>query len=165
MQEEGRLVEARECYLAAARLQPESGVPHFNLGGLAEEMGNLAEAEASFREAIRLQPGYALPLGRLATLLRGKLPDEDLTALEAKLADQDLGKLPRARLSFALSHALDARGDHARAAESVRIGNALTLELGKGRRDVRAGRARTLRQRTDPVLRPGDDGEAHRRRP
>ena len=135
LQEEGRLAEARECYLIAARLQPESAVPHFNLGGLFEEMGNLAEAEASFRMSIRLQPGYALPHGRLATLLRGKLPDEDLAALEGRLADEQLGKTPRARLSFALGHALDARGDHVRAAESVKVANALTRELGKGRRD------------------------------
>ncbi len=135
LQEEGRLDEARECYLAAARLQPESGVPHFNLGGLAEETGDLAAAEASFREAIRRQPGYALPIGRLATLLRGKLPEDDLVALERRLADEHLGQQPRARLSFALGHALDARGDHARAAESVRLANALNLELLKGRRD------------------------------
>jgi hypothetical protein len=36
---------------------------------------------------------------------------------------------------FALAHALDARGDFARAADCLRQANALTLELDRGRRE------------------------------
>ncbi len=58
----------------------------------------MAEAEAAFRTALKLQPAFALPHARLATLLRDKLPDEDLAALEERLADEQLGQGPRARL-------------------------------------------------------------------
>jgi tetratricopeptide (TPR) repeat protein len=135
LQEEGRLAEAGEHYRTAARLQPTSAAAQLSLGGLLEEQGALAEAEAAFREAIRLQPAYPLPHGRLATLLRGKLPEADRAALEERLADPQLAPAPRARLLFALAHVLDASSDYARAADCLRQANALTLEQGRGRRD------------------------------
>jgi len=135
LQEEGRFAETREHYLTAIRLQPDSGMARVNLGGLQEELGELAEAEVTFRAALRLQPTFAIPHARLATLLRGKLPDQDLAALEARLADEQLGAAPRARLLFGLAHALDGRGDFTRAAECAARANALALELARGRRD------------------------------
>ncbi len=135
LQEEGRLADAAEHLRTAARLQPDSARAQMSLGGLHEELGELADAESAFRMALRLQPGFALPHARLATLLRGKLPKEDLAALEQRLADEQLGQGPRARLLFSLAHALDAHGDYARAADCLRQANALTLELTRGRRD------------------------------
>ena len=129
LQDEGRLVEASEHYRTALRLQPDFAAARMNQGGLAEEQGELAEAEAAFRSALSMQPAFALPLARLATLLRGKLPDTDLAALERRLADPQLGQGPRARVLFAFAHVLDARGEYARAAECLGQANALTLEL------------------------------------
>jgi tetratricopeptide (TPR) repeat protein len=135
LQDEGRFAEAGGHYRTAAQLQPGFATAQLNLGGLQEELGDLAAAEASFRAALQLQPAFALPHARIATLLRGKLPAEDLAALEQRLTDEQLGPGPRARLLFALAHALDARGDYARAADCLRQANALTLELDKGRRE------------------------------
>jgi hypothetical protein len=84
---------------------------------------------------MRLQPGYALPHARLATLLRGKLADEDLKMLEAHLADPNLESEPRAHLLFALAQVLDARGSYVRAAQYASEANALHLELAKDRRN------------------------------
>jgi tetratricopeptide (TPR) repeat protein len=95
----------------------------------------LAEAEATFRKALELQPKFAIPHARLATLLRGKLPDADLAALENRLGDDALGQGPRARLLFSLAHVLDARGEFVRAAECLRQANAISLELARDRRD------------------------------
>ncbi len=135
LQEEGQLAEAGEHFRAAAELQPGSAPARLNLGGLYEEQGAMAEAEASFREAIRLQPSYALPHARLATLLRGQLPEADVAVLEERLADPRLAPGFRARLLFGLAHVLDARNDFARAADCLRQANALTLDLAHGRRD------------------------------
>jgi tetratricopeptide (TPR) repeat protein len=135
LQEEGRLAEAGEHYQRAARLQPNLAAARLNLGGLQEEKGDLRQAEADYREALRLQPSYALPHARLATLLRGKLPDTDLAGLEQRLTDPELGLGFRARLLFGLAQVLDGRGDYARAADCLRQANALALELGRGRRD------------------------------
>ena len=135
LQDDGRRAEARDHYLAAIQIQPDSGAAHLNLGGLHEELGELAEAEAAFRTALKLQPAFALPHARLATLLRGKLPDDDLAALEERLADEQLGQGPARRLLFGLAHVLDGRGEYARAADCLRQANALTLELARGRKD------------------------------
>jgi tetratricopeptide (TPR) repeat protein len=134
-QEEGRLAEARDQFETALRLQPDLASAHLNMGGLHEERGELEKSEESFRTALRVQPNFALPHARLATLLRGKLTDQDFAALEQRLTDPQLGQGPRARLLFGLAHVLDARGDYARAAECLREANALSKELAKGRKD------------------------------
>lgn len=138
LQEEGRLEEARAHYLNALDIEPGSPWPHLNLGGVHEELGELAEAERSFRAALGSQPEAPVPLARLATLLREKIPDRDLKSLEDRLADPALERGARARLLFALAHVLDARGDFARAAESLREANALQLEVRHGRHDYSA---------------------------
>jgi tetratricopeptide (TPR) repeat protein len=133
LQEEGRLREAGDHYRAALKVQPDSAAAQMNLGGLYEELGEMTEAEVAFRAALTVQPGFALPHARLATLLRGKLPDADLAALETRLADTSLDKGPRARMLFALAHVLDERGEYARAAMCLKEGNALSKELAHAR--------------------------------
>ena len=128
LQEERRLSEAEEHFRMALRLQPDYAGAQLSLGGLHEELGDLTAAEADFRTALQMQPTFALPHARLATLLRGKLAETDLAALEQRLADPELGEGPRARLLFGLAHVLDARGDVARAADCLRQANALALE-------------------------------------
>jgi tetratricopeptide (TPR) repeat protein len=135
MQEEGRLVEAREHYETALKIQPDSASAQLNIGGLCEEIGQLDQAEAAFRTALQVQPNFAVPHARLATLLRGKLPDQDLVALEERLKDPQLADGPRARLLFGLAHVLDARGDHARVAEYLRQANALSKQMAQGHRE------------------------------
>jgi tetratricopeptide (TPR) repeat protein len=135
LHEEGQLVEAGHHYRQAVRSLPGSAAARLELGWLHEELGEMNEAEAAYREALRLAPGYALPHARLASLLRGKLPDVDLAALEVRLTDPQLGAGVRARLLFGLAHVLDARGDFAGAADCLRQANALTRDLARGRRD------------------------------
>ena len=85
-------------------------------------------AESHLREAIRLQTRFPAAYGRLATLLRGKCTHDDLQAIEWLLSDPGLGPHPRARLSFALAHVLDARREFSRAASCLSEANSLTLE-------------------------------------
>lgn len=135
LQEEGSIARARDHFETAIRLQPDYGPAYLNLGGLQEEQGDLKAAEEAFRKALDVQPAFALPHARLATLLRSKLPDSDMAAVEARLTDDKLEPAPRARLLFALAHALDGRNDFTRAAECLRQANALTLEVNAKRRD------------------------------
>jgi tetratricopeptide (TPR) repeat protein len=135
LQEDGRLAEAGEQYQSALRLQPSSAAVQNYLGGFHEERGELAEAEAAYRRALRLEPSFVFPLARVATLLGGKLPAGDFAALEEKAADARLAPEPRGRLLFALAHVLDARGEYAWAARSLREANAVTLESRRGRFD------------------------------
>ena len=106
--------------------QPGLAAVFIHLGKYHEECGELAQAEADYRQARKLQPGNLLPLALLGTLLRGRLPEQDLAALEAGLAPEAAIPETRARLAFALGHALDARGEYARAAKAFREANALS---------------------------------------
>jgi len=95
----------------------------------------LAEAEAAYQEAIQRLPDFALPHGRLATLLRGKLPETDLTAIENLLSNEKPLSGHKARLLFGLAHVLDARAEYKRSAARLEQANAITLELTRGRRE------------------------------
>jgi tetratricopeptide (TPR) repeat protein len=128
LQEEGRLSEAAEHYRTALKLDPNLGGAQLNLGGAHEEMGDMTEAEAAIRAALCIQPRFVAAHARLATLLRGKLPDADRAALEERLADPKVSGEPRGTLLFVLAHILDGRGDYARAAACLREANALVLE-------------------------------------
>jgi len=132
LQEEGRLTEACEHYLAAATLLPNSAAAPFKLGWLHEELGELSDAENCFRTAMRLQPDFAPPYARLATLKRGRLPEDDRAALEKRLEDVQLDQGHRAGLLFGLAQVLDAHGNYSRVADCLRQANALTLELQHG---------------------------------
>jgi tetratricopeptide (TPR) repeat protein len=113
------------------RLDPDLGGAQLNIGGIHEEMGELAEAETAIRAALSIQPRFVAAHARLATLLRGKLPDADLAALEERLAE--VTGEPRGNLLFGLAQVLDGRGDYTRAAECLREANALALEHAKRR--------------------------------
>ncbi len=140
LQDEGQLSEAMEQFRVASSIDPYSALPLVNIGNINQELGNLAEAEVSYRSARRLQPDCVLSYARLATLLRDKLPDEDLVELEIRLSDPKLTSQFRARLLFALAHVLDAREDYSRASELLREANALTLENAIGYRSYEVER-------------------------
>jgi len=133
-QEQGLLAEADEQFQIAQRLEPNSAMVQNYVGGLQEELGNLDAAAAAYRAAIQLQPKFALPYARLGSLLRDKLPDRDVAAIENWLTDATQGPEPRGRLLFALAHVLDARGEYDRAASLLRQANELTVENRRGRR-------------------------------
>jgi tetratricopeptide (TPR) repeat protein len=128
LQQDGRPEEALEQFLMVRDCAPGSAPAHLALGGVYEVLGKMSEAEAMLREAIRLQARFPTAYARLATLLRGKLQDEDLQIIEELLHEPRLGSDPRARLLFALAHVEDARGDYARAATCLAEANELTLQ-------------------------------------
>ncbi len=134
-QEEGRLPEARQHYQRRrARSRPEFGrAAVLHMGGIdAESACDGCGRGRVPRATLRLQPNAVQPHARLATLLRGKLPDDDRATLEQRLADNRLEPGPRARLLFGLAHMLDARGVYDRAARCLNEANALTGESARG---------------------------------
>ena len=134
LQEEGRLEEAESHYKKALELEPASASARLNMGGLHEELGRMQSAEAAFREALALQPGFPLPHARLATLLRGKLSEEDFEALEKKLSEPTIPQEPKSHLLFASAHVLDAKGQYAHAGDRLLQANTLRRELDKDKR-------------------------------
>ena len=132
LQEEGRLGEAHAQFREAQRIDPGSAPVFIYLGQYHEECGELAQAEADYRHAMWLHEGNPLAIALLGSLLRGRLPEKDLAALERRAADHSGSIEVRTRLAFALGHVLDARGEYARAAACIRTANALTLESRRG---------------------------------
>ena len=133
MQEDGDLAEAKRLYDKALSLQPTLPPALISSGGLAEELGNMDEAEGYFRKALEAHPGHTMAVARLATMLRGKLPDADLELLERRLADPNLNESARGPVLFALAHVLDARGEYVRAGECLAKSNAAAFEDNKTR--------------------------------
>jgi len=61
--------EALAHFREAARLDPTSAPPHYNIGALARAFGDTSQAIAEFREAVRLDPDDPDALGSLAWFL------------------------------------------------------------------------------------------------
>ena len=125
--EQGRLSEAMTLYRRALELRPDLAGGYCNLGTLMEELGDFPEAERCLREALRLDSTHRGALAQLATLLRGKLPEADLAAMEQVIADPNLSTPKRSGLQYGLALVLDAKGAYDQAAEHLWHANALRL--------------------------------------
>jgi hypothetical protein len=78
---------------------------------------------------LRLDPSHAGAYSLLATMLRGRLPPEDLQAMHRLLARPHLPLAKRLALHFGIAHVLDATGAFTEAAEHLRHGNAFCRTL------------------------------------
>jgi tetratricopeptide (TPR) repeat protein len=132
--EQGSFAEAEAHYREALRCNPDLPAAHAALGRVREELGDPAEAERCWRTALRHDPRHAGAAAQLATLLRDRLPDEDLAALRNLLADPDLPDARRSALQFGLAQVQDARGAYAEAGELLQQANALALAVSRRRR-------------------------------
>jgi tetratricopeptide (TPR) repeat protein len=131
--EQGDLEQAQAHYREALHSNPELPAARSALGGVREELGDLAEAESCWRTTLRHDPRHAAAHAQLATLLRGKLPDEDLAALCQLLSEPDLPDARRSALQFGLAQVHDARGTYTEAADLLRQANALALTVARKR--------------------------------
>ncbi len=129
LHEQGKFPEAVAEYREVLRLKPDFATGYCNLGNILEELGSFDEALAAFREALRRDPNHAGAYSLLATMLRGRLPAEDLQAMQALLARPHLAPARRLALHFGVAHVLDATGDYAGAAAHLERGNTLCRAL------------------------------------
>jgi tetratricopeptide (TPR) repeat protein len=129
LHEQGNYAEALTAYGEVLRLRPAYATGHCNLGNILEELGDFERSLASYREAVRLDPSHASAWSLMATMQRGKLPDEDLAVLRQLLSRPHLAIGKRLALHFGIAHVLDARGEYQGAAEHLRQGNALCQTL------------------------------------
>jgi tetratricopeptide (TPR) repeat protein len=129
LHEQGKYQEAVAEYREVLRLKPGYAAGHCSLGNLLEELGNFDEALGSFRTAIRHDPDHTAAYAMMATMLRGKLPEEDEATICRFLGRLHMAPGKRAALHFGLAHVLDARGEYASAGRHVVEGNRLTRVL------------------------------------
>jgi tetratricopeptide (TPR) repeat protein len=131
LHEQGNYPEALAAYRKVVQLKPGFTQGHCSLGSILEELGNLDEALQCFRETLRHDPDHAGARALLATLLRGKLPEEDLSAMQKLLERTHLAPGRRMALHFGLAHVLDGRKSYREAAAHLHHGNALASQIWK----------------------------------
>jgi len=129
LHEQGLFQEAIGHYQEVIRLHLNHAQVHCNLGTISEELGKLDEARTCFREAVRLDPEHAGAYGQLATMLRDKLPEEDLAAMQRLVGRPGLGMGRRSALLFGLAQYRDARGEYDQAEQHLVQANALCQRL------------------------------------
>jgi tetratricopeptide (TPR) repeat protein len=127
LQEQGQLGLSAEHLRTSLRLKPDLAMAHVTLGSLHEKMGDFTAAEACFRTAVEDHEARSHALSRLATLLRGNLPDDDCKAIEARLADSSTTDPDRRSLFFGLADVWNARQRYAEAAACASQANTLAL--------------------------------------
>ena len=125
LNDQGRMEEAVACYRRALELKPEFAGVHINLGDARAEIGDLRGAEDCFRAALRQNPRLISAHCKLAQLLGGKLPQNDLAAQRRLLDVRELTDAERSWLHFGLAHVMDARGEYAEAAQHTERGHEL----------------------------------------
>jgi tetratricopeptide (TPR) repeat protein len=125
--EQGHYHEAMASYREALRLKPDLAPAHCNLGTVLEELGDFDTARESFREALRQDPRHAGAYAQLAVMLKAKLPDEDLAAMRAMLADPYMSAGKRVGLHFGLAQVHDAKGQFEEAARQLQEANSLSV--------------------------------------
>jgi tetratricopeptide (TPR) repeat protein len=126
--EQGDYEKAQGKYREAVRLKPELAAGHCNLGTVREELGDFADAQRCFREALRHDARLPGALAQLATMLRKDLPEADLEAMRRLLLDDPyLSDGQRGCLHYGLAQVLDARHDHAAAAEHLAKANGIAV--------------------------------------
>ena len=122
--ERGDADEAMKVYARALELNPKLAEAHNNLGNVLKSVGRLEEARAAFREALEIDPKNAAFHFNLADTRQFSPDDPDLAAMQALDSEGNLSPLDQMRLDFALGKAYADFGDHARAFEHLRKGNA-----------------------------------------
>ncbi|MGA2064341.1 MAG: tetratricopeptide repeat protein [Thermoguttaceae bacterium] len=141
--QQGRLEEAVACYRQ---------VLHLELGGIPGGQARLHESAACDQPVVRTPPRPAeacntlgKAFGQLATILRGRLPEEDLLAMRQLLPEAHLRDDGRAALQFGLAQVLDARGDYSEAAEHLgEVNAARRAGLQRRKRDYDPGEYRSF---------------------
>src|SRR5262249_40723823 len=123
--EQGDVDRAVQVLRDGIARRPRDAENHVRLAVMLASGGEIEGAAACCREALRIKPGHPPALVELAVARRGKLADDDLKLLAAAL-ELPSSAAARAAVHFGIAHVADGRGEFARAAEHLRLGNALS---------------------------------------
>lgn len=140
-----RLEAGQAAFERLVAVHPEKAPGWINFAHLLKTRGAFGEAVAAYRTAIALDPTNGMAWWLFADLKLARFFPSDIRCMESAL-DQAMPDLARASLHFALAAAYDQQKDFARAAEHLKLGNRLRLELRP--HDVDA-----MRQGTDAAIR------------
>jgi Flp pilus assembly protein TadD len=124
----GAYEEAIGLYRAVLQRHPRQPKVWMSLGHMLKTLGQTDEAISCYRRALEIAPALGEAWWSLANLKTARFSDEDLAAMRAALAQQELGEQDRFHLHFALGKALEDRHDDAAAFSHYSDGNRIRAE-------------------------------------
>jgi tetratricopeptide (TPR) repeat protein len=152
----GRLDEAASIFGEALSIDPFLTAASCALARLQAERGDFDLSCRSARAALAIRPGLPDAYWRLASNLKGDLPEADDQAIEGLIEDKSLNDGERAFLHFGLAFVFDARGLYSRAAALLEKANALQSSAKAARGELDDGdRHSRFIDRTIAAFTPG----------
>jgi tetratricopeptide (TPR) repeat protein len=133
LHEQGSWDEAERSYREAVRADPTLCAAGIALARLQAERGDREESCRTARGILALHPNVTDVYVRLATNLKGALPDRDIQAMQRLAEHRYVSHSVRAALHFSLGGVFDGRGFYARAAEHFDAANGLQAALSTAR--------------------------------
>ncbi len=121
----GEFDEALALYRQVLKDAPQQPKVWMSYGHMLKTVGQLAEGIAAYRRALEIQPGLGEVWWSLANLKTVTFSDEDITAMQAALANPAIAAEDRWHLDFALGKAHEDRGQAEAAFAHYAAGNAL----------------------------------------
>ena len=120
--------DAVETLEHALTIEPGNPEAHHVMGVLREQMGDREAAAQSFRAATEAAPEMTVADYYLAQIKGRGTSDDELAALEIKWQRDDLTSTSRMYLAFALSRALEERGEYDEAFRYLSHGNRIKAD-------------------------------------
>jgi tetratricopeptide (TPR) repeat protein len=108
--DQGRLDLAESAFREALRLNPAYAMSQTGLARIQAERGDLEKSCALARRALEMRPNSAEAYHRLASNLKGRLPEAEVEAIRRLIDHKSLPDASRAMLRFGLAAVYDARG-------------------------------------------------------
>jgi tetratricopeptide (TPR) repeat protein len=132
---DGQLDQAEACLREALRLDSTLVDSWVAIATIQTQRGDLEQACQSARAALAIRPNVAEAYWLIASNLRGRLADDEVSAIERLALDDSLTNEDRGFLHFALAMVLDQRGLYTQAAAHYDAANVQqsAAKLARGR--------------------------------
>ena len=120
----GRTFDALDEYRRVIEMRPKHAGAWLGLGHTLKTVGRQEEAIGAYRECLRVKPDNGESYWSLANLKTYQLTDEDITAMESRVANSDdVADQSLVNFLFALAKASEDNGDYQRAWDYYSQGN------------------------------------------
>ncbi len=121
----GRLDDAEHCFREALNVDSTYAVSWVALARVYAERGEFDLSCQSARAALAIDPKLVPAYGRLALILKGRMPEDEVSRMRQPLEFEHLSDEHRAMVHFSLAAVLDDRGLYSEAAAHLESANRL----------------------------------------
>lgn len=148
----GRHAEAIAIYKMMDTRDPQNADVSLWRGHALKTVGQVPDAVAAYHHAIKLRPAFGDAWWSLANLKTYRFDDDEISAMEAAVADVSTAELDRIQLCFALGKALEDTGRFEQSWSYYERGNALQRAASKYRPEIIETNTRLQREICTPAF-------------